>query len=982
MTSRKIDQILLTIGVVLIFISSYQLFFSRLLQGENLELSLGTLENTQAVVKIKNALALDWRDAYTGSSFTEQQLIYTDDDSSAELKFSHGHMVSISENSLVKISSIGKGLNVERGLIRAKIEGSEPLVIEMNGEEVTLKGDNADIQISLQGNVGEIGVLSGEISIEKEGQVETINKNSAVKVEGDTLKKQEISVTLLEPVASSIFYTLEDSQVVSFKWDPTDNAEVLIADNPGFKRAKAFRGEGNLITHLAPGTYYWKAENSKGISLISNFSVVKEVAPQILRPKTGEVIKIARSPSSNPEIFVQWKGHVGETFAVEWEDGQTHSQVVTTTGFMIPVSQSGDLRFRVKIQDEKRTLAAWSEWQDIRAQIIELPQVPTNLMPEELELQTYTKEPQNIELSWTSSNPVELEILTPKNDKITKLPEGQQFVYEAKDAGEYRWRIRSKDELERLSDWSEFKTFKLEDLSHEVTEGFQRIQLKKPDQEVTFNWKSENGSNTVFELSEQKDFSHVIVKKEVRADEVKVVVPKTGNFYWRSRQYHPDGTFQVSEPKKVIIEPAPAPTKPEKLPDLEVPLEWQETTYKRMWWSFIIAEAHADDFKGVAKVQLPANEDAKKYIIKIYADEDGEDLLLEQTLETPVLLWEKAQPGKYYWQYAVIDFWGRQSPFSDISTLTVTGSEPLLPEKPKLYGPIRATEVENKNLKMSWSESDKNKSYRLEISADEDFKKVLIKQNTSDSNITIKEPNLKPGLYYWRITATNESKKEVLSNTGRFSILPPLEKIVISDQKGGWVKQFGDRLSFAWAPSMDTYEFSSGDKQGEIDGTTMNSVETRYLHFGDSWILGADLLRQNGKVFEGENYLFQRFMASGTWKKKIKNHLWGPGLSVGFVSGYSYSIDGQDNVSPESVSGLVYGPHLQGFYTLNSLWEFQGKLAYLLGAIPQIEFMSEANRKFEKFYLVLGVGMSNRTYSDNEGKQSSLRFNLGLGKEF
>lgn len=985
MTSRKIDNILLSLGVALIIISSYQLFLSRLLQGNEVGLSLGTLESTEAVVKIKSSLALDWRDAYRGTDVSEQQLIYTDDDSSAEIKFTQGHKVLISENSLIRIATIGKGLNVERGLIRAKIQGDQPLIIEMNGEELKLTGENADVQISLQGEVGEIGVLNGEISVEKEGQVEQIDKTSSLKVDTNSLKKQNVSVNLIEPKASEIFYTLEENYPATFKWDPATSAEMLLADNPSFKRSKVYRGEGSIQTEVKPGSYYWKVEEANGTSLIGSFTVIREVAPQVLRPINGEKITRARGPQMSPELFLQWKGNVGQDYVVEYKEQDIKSQIVKGSGLMVPLSMSGIFQWRVKISDEKRTLAAWSEWQNVEVNIVDMPDMPVDLAPEELELQSYSKEELDVELSWNSAKPVELEILAPKNEKLLKNPEESRFVLKVKEPGLYRWRVRARDEFERFSEWSAYKSFTLEDLSHEVTDGFSRIQLKKPDQEVTFNWKAESGSNTVFELSEGKDFSEVIVKKEVTGEEVKVVIPKTGNFYWRSRQYHPDGTFNVSEPKKVIIEPAPAPTKPEKLPDVEVPLEWQETTTKVKWWNFIISEAHADEFKGVARIQLPTNEDAKRYVVKIYADPEGSELLLEQTVDSGVLLWENAKPGRYYWQYALVDFWGRQSPFSDLSTLNVTGTEPILPEKPKLHYPIRAAEVENKDLKIQWSESDKNKKYKLEVSPKEDFSQVLIQKETNDSKIEIEEPKLKAGLYYWRVSATNDSKKQAVSNTGRFTIKeePPLEKIVIADQKPrAWVKQFPKRASLAWAPSSDSYEFTGTEKKGKIDGTTMNALEARFLHFGSNYIFMADVLRQSGEVFEGEKYLFQRIQIHGTWKKQVNNHLWGPGISIGNASGYSYAINDDDTISAASVSGLIYGPHLQGFYAINQLWELQGKVSYMLGAIPHMELAGEANRKMKNFYLVLGLGFSNREYSDNEGTQSSMKLALGIGKEF
>jgi len=54
----------------------------------------------------------------------------------------------------------------------------------------------------------------------------------------------------------------------------------------------------------------------------------------------------------------------------------------------------------------------------------------------------------------------------------------------------------------------------------------------------------------------------------------------------------------------------------------------------------------------------------------------------------------------------------------------------------------------------------------------------------------------------------------------------------------------------------------------------------------------------------------------------------------------------------------------------------------MLGAIPHVELMTEANRQMKNFYIVMGVGYSMRDYAEGDGSQTSMRLNLGLGKEF
>lgn len=977
----------MALGGVLVFISSYQLFFLPLTTTTG-GVSLGTLIQTESVVKIKQNSALDWRDAYSGTDILEQQLIFTDEDSSAEIKFQEGNKLSIDENSLIRMSALknGAGVDLQKGLVRAHVEGGRPLIVEVNGSELKLTGKNADVQIHLEENGGEIGVLGGEISVEKNGKIETIDKTTALKVSGDTLEKKKISLALARPLANEIFYTLTNQQEIILDWSPDVAAKVIISDDQSFKTRQELEGEGSATSNLSSGTFYWKVESSEGVSLVSSFKVQQEFAPEILRPKEGEKIRLPAQENLRPELFLQWKGTKAQKYLVEWEDSKINSLQVQGSGVLVTPTESGAFRWRVKIDNEKRPLSQWSSWQTLDVTLVGPPKTPTNLSPEKLELESYSKDGVEVSLSWEAQSDVELEVLNPKNQQEIKSIQGTNFPLKVKESGVYRWRVRGIDEFTRKSEWTEWKSFEVSDHAQDSEGGVQRIQLKRPDQSVTFNWQSEGQTKTIFELAESKEFSQIIISKEVAGDEVKVVIPKIGEYYWRSRQFNDDGTVTNGAPKKVLIEPAPAPTKPEKLPDIEVPVEWKETQNipQKSWIDFFISSAYATEFKGVARIQFPHKEEAKKYVIRIFQDEAGEQLVVERILESPEMEWENVKPGHYYWQYAVIDYWDRQSPFSDLSSLIVTGEEPILPEKPKLLKPIRAQEVDKQSINFAWSESEKNKEYLLEISLSEDFGKTLFNKTLDESEFDFKAAKqLKPGLYYWRITARSSTKREMLSNTGRFTIPEekPIERIVIADQKGTRTKQYHHQAFAAWSPSSDSFAFEGEGQKGQIDGTVLNSVELQGIYFAEKYLFNAELLRQSGKVYEEESYLFQRLLAGGTWKQKLGQHLWGPGLTLGFVSGQSYDIE-NGVVSAKSVSGAIYGPHVQGIYSLSESWELQGKLSYLLGAIPYLEGTFLGKREFEKFNMVFGVGYSSRTYSESEGNQTSLRVILGLGKDF
>ena len=984
MTSGRIDRLLLALGALLIAISSSQLFFKQSVSSEGIK--LGTITSTLAVVKTKNALSLDWRDAVSGNDLSENQLIYTDSSSGAEVTFNEGNGLEIGENSLVKLRSSGNenAMDLSNGFIRAKLEGNKPLKVQMNGNDYLVSGKDADIQINLADQKGEIGVLSGEIKIEKDGLIENLNDKTALEITGDKIQKKNIHFEVVAPERSEVRYVSDTPVNVQFLWEPREEARAIFSRKLNFDKAVTVAGLGEIEKELYQGLHYYRIENEKGVSLLNSIRIIKETSPEIIRPRDGEEVSLLEG--EDPLILIQWKNDEKLPHKIEWENGDSYSFTTSEARATLDIKRELPLRWRIKIESPDRPLAIWTPWQQIKIVSIPLPQVPEELMPHEVEFQTYETPNEKISFSWVSKSQVEIEIQDPLEAVTSYKTEGNTFQYVAQKGGTYEWRARAYDSYLRKSAWSEWKTFTVADFSQEKNnENIQRIQLKKPDQSVTFEWEAEDGSKSVFELAKDSGFNTVVKKVEVTKNSLQVSVPEIGEYYWRSRQYLANGTYEVSEPKKVIIEPVPAPSKPEKLPDLEVPLE--EFSKKSSWikilWDFILPSAHADEIRGQVKIELPAKEEAKAYIVRIYQDSDLKNLVYQERLTSKEFIWSNATAGTYYWQYAVVDYWDRQSLFSDPSVLTVKGEDILPPDKPRLLTPIRAVEIESKDVELKWRGSEANVKYLVEIAKFKNFKTTLYKKETKIPEASFINMKWENGLYFWRVRAFNKRGEEVLSNTGRFQIKPPLEKIIIADiPPAVWKKDWKKRAFLLWAPSMDSYSFEDGET-GKIDGNALMSMSLAGTLFKERWTFSADVLRQSGEVFEGESYLFQRVMVDAV--RTINSnpyHKLTIGFAIGHTSGGAYSIGGDNKVSSESVSGPSYGPILKNYLAFNKNWEMQGRAMYLLGDIKQMEVGADVIHHFKSYLLLGGLSYALREYEINSGEQTSLKVSLGIGKEF
>jgi hypothetical protein len=956
------------VGAMLILLSAYQLFFSR--SGSYEGLTLGRVSALEKVVKVKRARAIDWVDAFPDDLVTENQMIYTDEMSRAEVNFTGGQKLVINENSLVKIRARGNEneLDVGKGTIRAQLTGDESLVVKLNGEDYELKGKDANIEINLHGNVGEIGVVSGKVELEKDGKTTALDEKTAIVVEGDNYTTKVIAYNLNAPAKQSVLYTGADFSEVQFSWTGEEVGSIRISTRQDLSDAVAEPINGNSFRKsLGTGQYFWKIEGEKGDSLVSEFRLVKEIAPEILRPKSGDEIDVLVDENGSRNVRLEWTSATATKFAVE-VDGKI-SEVSQET--FSAAANGNELSWRVKVNDPARTEAVWSELQKIKIKAHPFPQLPRNLHPDGVEYQSFSKTPEPVELSWSSAHESEIEVKSPSKTETYRKTENSFTL--SPETGLHRWRIRSVDNFGRASGWSEWKEFTIVDMSGEKNaEGIQRIQLNRPDQEVTFGWEENNGNN-VFELSQDKNFDKVIVKKDVKGAQTKLTVPKTGTYYWRSREFRKDGTLHVSEPKKVIIEPVPAPGKPQTLPPMEVPLEHSETTTSI--FDFIFSPAYADDVTGVARIHLPLQENAKHYVLKIFRK--GEEApLFEERLDKPDFVWRNALPGEYDFQYAIVDFFERQSPFSDRSSLIV--KEAGGPARALLISPIRMDKVASPEIEFKWGHAERAKEYRLTIYRDEALKEKVKEEEIKKTEFSLEE-KLPDGTYYWQVLAVDERGETTPSSVGRFVYEPPKEESI--PVPGEWEKAWKSRGHVAWAPSSDTYKFSDGGDSGKIDGNVLMGIEGRGTLFRPKWIYTGEFIRQSGQVFKKEEYLFMKLSFDAGWILKTGKHMFSAGPSLGFASGQTYGID-NSTITASGVSGAIYGGVVRSFHALSPLWNAEGKLSYLLGAITEMELSGNFMRDMNGYYLLIGAGYVGRSYDKNEGEQTSLKLNAGIGREF
>ena len=164
-------------------------------------------------------------------------------------------------------------------------------------------------------------------------------------------------------------------------------------------------------------------------------------------------------------------------------------------------------------------------------------------------------------------------------------------------------------------------------------------------------------------------------------------------------------------------------------------------------------------------------------------------------------------------------------PIEDINLDTIQIKKTILfPKQPTDGKRIFAQEDGDTNIKFSWDTSQKSiNAILIEVSTDEKFKNILLKQSITKNQTTMK---LKQGDYYWRVSSLGPiDRKRTYSNAFGFSILsiPRLEVTVPEiPQKFSYDEEENPPLvDLSWKknPLADSYEVevsSDPNFKGEI----------------------------------------------------------------------------------------------------------------------------------------------------------------------
>lgn len=182
-------------------------------------------------------------------------------------------------------------------------------------------------------------------------------------------------------------------------------------------------------------------------------------------------------------------------------------------------------------------------------------------------------------------------------------------------------------------------------------------------------------------------------------------------------------------------------------------------------------------------------EGAVNYKLELFADANLTQFIdVIDTDKTQIEL-PKIDPDTYYVRVKGVDAEGFQG-LDSIHKFTIT----KVPASPVLKTTREANYLAGRSVTFEWNQSFNATHYLWQMSKSEDFSEVSYQQE-SDQLELIREGDIAPGNYYWRVAAINNNGRGPFAEAKSVAILLPAEPTIIEMDES---IEFGEEFNAKW----------------------------------------------------------------------------------------------------------------------------------------------------------------------------------------
>lgn len=353
------------------------------------------------------------------------------------------------------------------------------------------------------------------------------------------------------------------------------------------------------------------------------------------------------------------------------------------------------------------------------------------------------------------------------------------------------------------------------------------IKYRDENPMIAFIWsKNESVSRYNLLVSKKADMSSPVINSVVETNRIAMNDLGQGSYFWKV------ANVNVADREQAISESPVFAFTVSKTEKLEPPQPVFPTDDRAVHPLSIVQ-------KGLT-FNWTKDPSIIKTLLLLAEDRDLEKVIFKKTIGgNNIKFTGKLTDGNYFWGLRGVMKDGSMTDFSSVRRLKVIKSGAIA-----LIEPQNGAFIINKapgmaaSVDFSWSKTELEGKYRLQVSRVRDFSKVMKEISVADLSAVI--PDIYEGRYFWRVALVDDSNTTVMTSpVGSFEIMALLDNPVPISPLGGSAIDMlkKDTLNFYWKPVKGANYYRIGLYQ--VKGLIKYSIAT--LETRNNYYVFSDL---------------------------------------------------------------------------------------------------------------------------------------------
>ncbi len=775
------EKALLGVASILLVSSCiYLAFFDRFNKDNNEKnIKLGSVTKQKEILKRKSQNSLAWEDISIESPLFAGDKVFTPANSTATLQIGKSSFINMSSKTLLTIGQTSEKefkINLEEGNVSANLNKSDNLTsIESAGKVLTLDSANANVMINSDKDSQTFALLAGAAILGVNGKDISMKENETLSQnKSGQLIKNTNHFKLNSPTSESIITELNRKQT-KFEWESLEKRQlskkIEISDNSNFKNILMTKKvEGNFevlnLSELPSGEYFWRvryADENKDVIAFQKFRIYLNLPPKLFYPANFQKIIL---DDRTPTLTFEWEEIQNASYLIELGNYQNNqenllnSKTLEQSWLSIKSPVPGKYWWRVQ-KSLKSLPAVWSGKTQFEILPPSIAKVPKYIRPINGEI--LPQELSSITFEWLGSLKMPYTLTVARdinfnNVVFSETSEMGNINWQKNGTGKFFWKITHPSIQSTAPSWNFIIPNPKPVLEQPVSN--ENITIIKQGQEIVFKWSdvylaSEPEENREYKIHIFLE-GNEIYKQQTSRNKQAWSPKEAGNYSWKVEV---PGASTELQNFKVEISAGPEKLKLKK--------EIRSKIRKKIKSSFNLYERRTDMYaqnnlkptepieeaSQFAELSWDKVKDAKWYILEIYRDEKGEEILISRRLKRPYFEWTNAPSGTYFFRVSYIDKYDRQSPYSEFSKLIVEDQQVLEKDIQLIFPEHKYISFTTKQG-VEWKPVEDAEYYKVIVTTLKD-KKIFFEGKTHCPYMLF---NVDKGSYRWKVEAYNQNE--------------------------------------------------------------------------------------------------------------------------------------------------------------------------------------------------------------------------------